>query len=77
MTYIPTRETLELLWFKQLENKAYVLYEDETENIAFLYYDHPDDKFPWYFPSFHVNSVNFYPRSLSDLENLIKMFTPE
>ena len=78
MTYQPTKEELIELWFEKSVNAiSYVLHEDETKETAFLYYTHPDDMFPWYLPSFHVNNVNFYPKSRDELEALICMFTPQ
>lgn len=74
--FIPTKQQLEELGFEKNNLWCYVLYEDDTKQISILYYDHPDDKFAWYFPSFFVNNISFYPRSLSDLKIIIESFNP-
>lgn len=78
MTYTPTKEELEELGFIQTwlpSNKVYIL--PEGEDTTLLYYNHPDDMFPWYMPSFYVNNVIFYPRSREHLQSIILSFTPE
>ena len=77
MTYIPTKETLFELGFEQLENKSFVLYEDEEKQYAYLYYNHPDDMFSWYIASFFVNNISFYPQSIEDIRTLIRLLTPQ
>lgn len=74
--FTPTHQQLEELWFERNYLWIYELYGDETKQTTLLYFNHPDDKFNWYFPSFYVNNISFYPRSLSDLKTIIESFNP-
>jgi len=66
MTYIPTKEELERVWF--IDNHI------DVQSGRLLFYSISRKRFEILTGS--IVPISFYPRSVSDLENLIKMFTP-
>ena len=79
MTYIPTKEELEQLGFKNTHNPDNYFLNLKSEN-KYIFIQ-PDNSEFWIAMSKDDEaeelSVYFYPKSLSDLKYFVLMFTPE